>query len=469
MGSGSVFTARTRWLALVAALTAAIVWGATARAPQPDYADASQYIAGAWHLAEHGVFSQATSGPVSPQVGREPGYPAFLSLIVHLDPAWRGYDASCLDRSEGCPQGVYRSAQWANGILIGLAGLALFAAGGMLTGSRLAAWLAGAHIWLNAEAAADRGYLISDYLALLLVAVAALALGLAVRRRTPWAWGIAGLALAALTLTKAVFFYLVVPGLALAAATAAVLWAARRRAAAGLLAVALCGAAYAVPVGAWMARNADVGGAWVLSAGRTATALSTREVFLHMTPAQYAAAFVYWLRGPGDSLAKDLFPEKVWAPFELYAPDGFYMVGQFRVDPMIDSLVAEQGVSRTEAEAVVTRRMIGSILARPLAYVATTLPLFYRGLWVDEFVAVALPALVWLLWTAARRRRFDLLAALTPGVFSLVFYPLVSLNVARYQITALPALALGFGIGLTALWTWWQRRRGTAGASSAAG
>ena len=52
-----------------------------------------------------------------------------------------------------------------------------------------------------------------------------------------------------------------------------------------------------------------------------------------------------------------------------------------------------------------------------------------------------------------------LLFALSPGVFSLLFYALFSLNIPRYQITALPALALASGWLALALRARWRETR----------
>jgi 4-amino-4-deoxy-L-arabinose transferase-like glycosyltransferase len=321
----------------------------------------------------------------------------------------------------------------------------------LLGAGRLAAWLAAFHVWLNGEAARGREYLLSDHFALLLVALGVLTLVWAYRRGT-WRWLLAGAVFAALTLTKAVFMWMVAPALVLALA-AVVIRRERRRA---LVAWGMFALAYAAPVGTWMERNHEVGGTYALSIGRTATALSTREVFDHMTPAQYTAAFVYWTRAMGDGLAKQIFPMSVWGPFDLDRPGGFYLVGQHRLTPEAQALVAK-GMSDADAEKLLERRMISAILERPLAYATSTLPLIWRGIWVDEFIVFSLPALVWLAWSAATRR-LDIAFAIGPGLFSLVFYALVSLNIPRYQLTAVPALAVSFGIGASAVIDMLRRR-----------
>lgn len=83
---------------------------------------------------------------------------------------------------------------------------------------------------------------------------------------------------------------------------------------------------------------------------------------------------------------------------------------------------------------------------RALAVAVVTLPVFYRGIWIDEFILLGLPALAWM-WIGALRRGHLLLALLLSiGFFNLLFYPLVSLNIPRYQMTAVPVIALAVGV-----------------------
>ena len=107
--------------------------------------------------------------------------------------------------------------------------------------------------------------------------------------------------------------------------------------------------------------------------------------------------------------------------------------------------MAEQGLGRIAAEQLIDRDLRNTILGNLPVHAVTTLPVFYRGIWIDEFIVLSLPALVLLLLSAVRRLDWPLLFALSPGVFSLLFYALFSLYIPRDQITALPALALASG------------------------
>ncbi|MGE0253069.1 MAG: hypothetical protein AB7N54_00615 [Alphaproteobacteria bacterium] len=450
----------TRFALIFCVLAATLVHGWPNGRIHVDYADAGDYLVAAHQVANHGVFTRNISEDgTSPEssVGREPGYSWLISVVMLLDPAFADYDPACLSHHGGCGGDTYASLQLLNGALIGLSGLLIWLTIRVIAGDRyrLAAWFGGAHIWLNFEAASSAEYAVSDYLALALGSGLVLALVYTVRTRRPGWAGIAGLATSMLVLTKAVYFYfaiLALPALAL------YLIFGRRPRSAGCLAAVFLTVAFVAPTGAWMARNADVGGTWSISAGRTAIVLSTREVFNHMSPSQYAAAFIYWTRAFGDDLAKKLFPEPVWRPFEIYDPNGFYLVGQTRLEPEYSALTAS-GLSPAAAESHLTRRMIEACIARPVAYIASTAPLIWRGIWIDEFIAFSGPALVWLVAHSIRRRRWEIVGAISPGVFSLIFYALASLNIPRYQITALPALAIATGIAVSSLLFWLRLRR----------
>jgi len=453
-------------IVLIAALIAAPFYVTTLKAPAVTTGDTPQYVSAAWHMAHHGVFSEATSSaPPAPSLGREPAYALFLVPFLILDPALAGFTPDCL--ADGtCADGPFRLVQAANVVLAGVAALLLVITVRLLGGGPTAATVAGLYLVANAEMMASRHSVASDYLALALVAGAGALLAAAVRSGRPTAFVPLGLVMAALTLTKAVFLPFTV--LALGAGALWALWQrvpVRTVMAAGI--VFAC--AFAAPVGGWMARNAAVGGSFAITVERGGIAISTREVFNHMSGAQYVAAFVYWTRGFGDGLARDLFDRPVWERFRIDVVGGFYDEGQNRYGPWVEQVMAERGVERGEARRIVDQTLIRHILDRPFTHALTTLPLLYRGLWIDEFIVFGLPALLWAGIMAWRQRRGALLAGLGLSAFNLTLYALVSLNIPRYQITAVPGIALAAGFAAAALWpavTGWRdgRRKRRVGA-----
>lgn len=406
--------------------------------------DAPQYLDAAYHLFRYHAFTQEeTPLPAPPAIGREPGYALFLAGLMAIDPDFARYSPDCLSTSAGCDPRMFRVASLANLALVGLAGIVMFQVGLMACGSAWSGLIAGGYLLLNFQM--NKGWVdpVSDRLAVFLVTLALLAVVWAWRGGKTWRWGLVGLALAALTLTKAVFLTFVL--LVSAAAVVAMfrLPEARRRIGAAL---ALAMIVYAGLVGGWMARNWSVDGRLCLTDARGGIALSTREVFNHMTPEQYRAAFVYWLRGPGVGIARRLYPAEVVDPFDLDRPGGFYDVGQNGYNARVAEIGRAQGLTAPVAAAIVDHQLIRAILARPLTHIATTLPLFYRGIWIDEFIVLGLPLFLWMLVRAVRRRQMLTVLLLSLGAFNLLFYAAFSLNISRYQMTAVPSIALAVAV-----------------------
>ncbi|MBI1733266.1 MAG: phospholipid carrier-dependent glycosyltransferase [Gammaproteobacteria bacterium] len=423
--------------------------------------DASQFLAAAYHLHHHGVFSESRKPAVPrPGIGREPGYGVFLAGLMTVSADLRNFDFNCLANAPDCRSGEFLAVQWANSVLLALTGLLMFLTLRLLAGSPIAAWVAALHVWLNFEAAASRQYAISDYLALLLVAAVTLSVIWAYRAQRASAWAVPGLAMACLTLTKGVFLYLF--GLVVTAACIFVVFVPRlRRITAIPLLVFVV--TFSLPVGGWMARNHAVAGEFALSAGRTGIVLNNRAVLNEMGPGQYAAAFVYWTRGWGDSVARRFLAPETWQPFDLAQPGGYYDRGQNGFRPRVRRLMKSTGLDFKTASGLVEKELRHSMMRTPLKHLAVAAPLFYRGVWIDEFIVFSLPALAWLLVRSIRRRSPVILLALLPSVFNLIFYPLVSMNIPRYQLTALPGLALASGIAVEALAQRWWRWRSAAG------
>ena len=451
------------WLS-AAVLVFTVLLGLSAERPEEAVGpDSFDFLGGAYHLVTHGVYQQSIRAEADhPSLGREPGYALFLAGLMMLEPTFGSFAPDCLTEARDCDD-LYRTPQWANAFLAAAAGGLIFLAARLLFTGLLAACVAGGHIWLNFEAYDGLFFVISDYLALFLVALTIYTAVRSWHSRSRFGWLLVGLFAAALSLTKAVYLYCFLPLAAVALAVALLRSAQRRTILASLL---LAGSVYAALVGGWMARNYAVGDSFAITLSRGGIALSTRVVFNEMTPEQYAAAFVYWTRGFGDDLAKSLFDEATWRPFHLATPDGFYLTGQLGYGTRVEALMADQGLGRIAAEQLIDRDLRSAILGNLPVHAVTTLPVFYRGIWIDEFIVLSLPALVLLLVSALRRLDWPLLFALSPGVFSLLFYALFSLNIPRYQITALPALALASGWLALALRARWRETRNRKAAIS---
>ncbi|MEW5727598.1 MAG: phospholipid carrier-dependent glycosyltransferase [Pseudomonadota bacterium] len=430
--------------------------GAARKFPTPAN-DSVDYLSYARSLYLSGSYAGTPEGPQADiRPGREPLYPLMVAVAARLYPPLATALVECSPPSDGCASG-FRALAFVNAALV--AGTAVVAAmlAERLGGGRLAWVVAWGYIAFNFQSLKDVKYVISDYLAVFLAALAGLALVAAVQRRESWwRWLAAGLALAALGLCKAIF----VPfgALVVAVLLAAGAWGLRRRGPRALAPALLVAAVLAAVNGGWILRNVVWFG--VADDGRSYVALSTREVFDHMRPDEHLAAWLWWTRGPGDDWAKGLLPRESWRRHEWYEADGFYLQGQNARNQERMARLMAGGLDESQARKRMAGVIVGEILDHLPDYLLTMPVLFYRGIWFDEFIVFGLPMLVWGLGWAVKRRRWDVVAALSAGLWSLTVYPAISLNIPRYQLVAVTALAVAAGLGSERLWLARRRDRG---------
>lgn len=410
--------------------------------------DIEQYLDSAYHLAHHHVYTEAdTASPAAPAIGREPGYPLFLAGLMLLDPQFGRFTPDCLKADNACDPSIYRSASLANlGFILG-AGVLIYLVTLRLCGISWAALAAAAYMLFNFQMNKHWADPMSDRFAVLLVCIAMYAALCAWQRKTLMSWSLVGLALAALTLTKASFFSYCVLLAVVVTVAGLVIRIERRRILASLAAAAIV---YGAVVGGWAARNWTVSGQFRLTDLRGGIALSNREVFDHMSAQQYLASFVYWTRGFGETLARRLFPDEVLAPFDLYRRDGFYDRAQNGYPQRVREIAERRNISTFDAARAVDRSLVHAILDHPVSYVATTIPLLYRGIWIDEFAIIGFPLFCWVWVQSLRRRDALVIGLLSIGAFNWLFYASFSQDLPRYEMTAIPAVALAVGMASAA-------------------
>ncbi|WP_336080543.1 hypothetical protein [Thalassospira sp. CH_XMU1448-2] len=437
LGKSQVF-----WCAIGAIVS--LIWmGTLKQAQHPDYADAKQYIGIAVNLAKFGTVSEninATADTIAPAISREPGYPLLLAQVLKLDGSIEKITGDCLNE-QGCGIEPYILAKWTNRLLIVAAGFVMFFAVRGITGSPFAAIMGGMHIWLNHQAHKNHDYVISDPLALFLASLLVFSIVWAWKRKNPLFWIFPGLTFVWLAFTKAIYIYFI--PIALLFGFVFVI-SSRNQWKSSLAKLVIFAIVVTIPIGMWMERNHDITGRYQFTDNRGGIALSTRVVFNDMGLIDGFAALTYWTRGAGDGWAEKLFPAEVVQPFSWYDEDGYYLRGQLGFGKRIDEIIATTNLASQEATQLAEKELKDAILSRPAKHIVTTLPLIYRGIWIDEFAVITFPAFLILLISTIRRRQGLLIAALLPSLFSLVFYAAFSLNLARYQMTALPGFAIAF-------------------------
>lgn len=433
------------------ALCMGIMWGQS-KMENPFYADSDQYIKGAYNLYHHQTFSERINDiEVKPSLGREPGWSFAIAVFGHIDPAFQSLTSKCLS-AKNCKKEQASGIQWLNRVLFASAGIFVFFTGYLITGRVLGASIAGGAIWLNRIAQKNMEQVVSDPLALFLVALFVFMLALGIKYKSIWFWAGAALSLACLALTKGVFYYFGLLfilgwlGLGLYKTIKE-----RSLKPCNPLKLLVFAVVFLIPILSWMDRNHQISGEYRLSNSRVGVVLSAREIYNHMTLAQYFTSFVYWTRTIGDNLTYAVIDKEVWADFESNNPDGFFLKSHSRYGPEVSAKSTELNISRKEAEKIIDKHYMTAIFSNPLTHAVVTLPLFYRGLWIDEFFMLSLPALIWIVFLCWKHNEARIVVILSSSLFNLIFYALVSLNVPRYQMTALPGFALAIALSFVIL------------------
>ena len=424
------------------------------RSRNPYYADAQFYVRGFENLYLHGLYSNElqTENP-RPSVGREPGYPFLLFLFAQVDTGLQAVVKECYGNSNACLKEYATGAQWLNRMLFAGAGVLMFLCGYCLTGRLRAATICGGAIWLNKHMQKNMDYFVSDPLATFLVCAVTFTFCLVfICNRSIGLWAILGTLLAALILTKAVFYYFTILFIA-CFIFVLIFRTVKRRENIRPNIIKLCVFAFCalVPALMWMDRNQEVNGYFILTDTRSGIALNTRETLNHMTLPQYFTSFMYWTRGFGDNLVRDLLPKEIWDEFQIDNPNGFYLRAQLGYNSLYSDEIEQLGLSGFEATKYRDLRLMKAIISDPITHSFVTLPLIYRGVWVDQFAWLSVPFLFWVLTLMIKNRQYALFVILSPALFNILFYALISLNIPRYQMTAAPGFAISLALGFTIL------------------
>lgn len=445
-----------RWL-LTGLTLLSLAWLILGQRPWSPVADEVEFLSTGWNIAHRGAYSMSRpeTAPI-PTAYREPIYPLFVAALIKLSPSLRDAPAGCFfhDPDPACKP-LYAPLRTANSLFQAASALLVFAIARGLGATPVQALVAFGLLAFNFEAAKWRSQLLSDYLALLLTALicwGALRLAQAPRLRTAC---LTGLATAALLLTKAIFLY----ALPLAA-LGALIGLAMKRGRGAVLALGFFITACA-PAAYWMNRNSEAVGKSAITTGRAGIALQARMIYNEATPQELAAMAVWHIRASGNSWARALFPPSATTRLTIDDPQGFAIRGHQLFQERVAALT-QMGAPLDQAEKQVEGELLRSLLENLPWHLLVSVPLSYRGLFIDEFLVLTLPALFLFAWGAVRRRDGPALAALALPLYGIAIHCFITINITRYQTPALVALALAGGLVLPGwaarLWAWARRR-----------
>jgi 4-amino-4-deoxy-L-arabinose transferase-like glycosyltransferase len=408
-----------------------------------------EHVKLAWNLAVFGVFSHQNREPPRPTWRREPLYPALLAVALRTGAEPETQHFLCIRELEPRCLPALRAMKRVNVLLLFALAIASWWAVQELLGAGWRAWLAHAAIVTNGVYWSLLDGFRSETPAALALLAGSVCLFRIARgsRRAADVLG-AGVALGALMLLKAIFFY-VAPVLLVLAVWLSLAPPRRRDAAVRLAIAALLAQAIG---GAWAARNAAHGGPFAISDDRAVLAI--RAEYDTMTWREWGASWLFFARDarPARLVLKRFVPEDAYARLRRSNPDGFYRKAKEDRGAAAAQLGPKRPPDARELSAA-ARRVILAHLPMHLALTGPlTIQSFYvyeryfgfwpvRKLqeWTSSWLVPGLLALsAWLLW----RRRPEPFAFCLPALACLALHVGGTHCIARYSWPLLPVATI---------------------------
>ena len=438
------------WAAAVSLLCLLVTTSMLRPGTLRDY-DQPLYLSVAYDLLTTGeytngrrVMGMAAEEAAPPERGAytAPLYPAFLSVLLRLDPSFAA-SAACVrtvpdSAIRNCPDhtGTMATVQAGLALLTLLAvWRTILAVGGTPLAGILAVLAAGL---LCSQYAVYARTAMTEALSLPLTAWMGYGLVRLVQTRRWLQAAGTGVLLGLLILTRPEALYV-----ALAILPCAAVLAFRHRAlATRLLLVPVLALALVAP---WCARNQALTGHFAPTYGYGGFILGQRVAYDAMTPGEWLASWTYPLPGFGPALTRLLFaPENYQRLGWEDRPDTFYMVGN-------TAMLAE-----LRREAPEPGDQVGYLLRRHILpdgprFAAVTVVMAWKSLWVRKYFSlVTVPFFIvfavrsFVRWDPAR------VAFLAPLLFLLLLHAAASVATPRYSLMLIPAYAAAFALALDA-------------------
>jgi 4-amino-4-deoxy-L-arabinose transferase-like glycosyltransferase len=287
-------------------------------------------------------------------------------------------------------------------------------------------WIAGALATAGLAAEADIfSFVMTESLTFSLYSVTMLLAALAWKRGNITWWGLTGLLLGLLCLTRPSFVILI-PGVLLLIAVGSRLLEAKSRPSAWKSAAAFA-IVVALTIGPWIVRNHVSVGKWGLTEEYGSAVLIERFAYNDMSPMEFVTAFPYCTPGLGDLLFDQVYGRDSMHRFVFHTRDSFFHVGRGRRDLLVnehgrlDPLIGD--IVRDEMRTSWWRHLLVSI------------PLAWCGLWAGWIVSLVLiPLFACASVRAIRQREPVLLLYAAPAIIMLGLHAAVASHYTRYNL-----------------------------------
>ena len=434
---------------LLAVLAFAVLAVAITRQPPRKLIDFDQvfYITIAYDLERYGVFSNglfdntdSTRAAPPPGMFFVPAYPLLVLAAMKIDPRFDAAVTCSLEadqghRDEATCEPYATPMRIIHAFLLALGVLAIAVVGEIIVKTRAAFWLTGALATASLAAEADIfSFVMTEALTFSLYSIFALALVLAWTRPRARHFILAGLMLGLLCLTRPSFMVLFPVAAGLSLIYAYRLCDPRPKfALAHVLAFTV---AFALVVGAWVARNAVSVGKPGLTEEYGSAVLIERFAYNDMTPREFFTAFPYCTPGIGDAAFDLVYGKDSMHRFVFHTRDSFFHAGRGRRDALLkehgrlDPLIG--GIVRDELRANWWRHLLVSI------------PLGWCGLWVGWLWALlTVPLFGYAGVRAIRQSQPLLLFYAAPAIAMLGLHAVVANHYTRYNLILIGPFAVG--------------------------
>jgi hypothetical protein len=217
---------------------------------------------------------------------------------------------------------------------------------------------------------------------------------------------------------------------------------------------------YGIIVGGWMIRNYIQFKAMYITA-RSGVVMAVRTKYNTMNKDEYFGSFLYWTP---DSYARMKLAKKygvnalnvggILSNLNRENPEGYYKEGR----NVRNRISKANGGGRAEVNKLVKRIALKEILRHPFRHLFATIPLAWRGLFIEKAVMTSVPftavisggvainvlyfaSLFANLFIGIRKKKWELLAIVLPAIYLYGMNSFFTHSLQRYNEPLIPLLA----------------------------
>ena len=435
-------------------------------------ADAVHYMAMGYNLSEYGTLSlDKNDAPnPAPTAYREPGFPAYLALIRTLHPLLRQANLSTFLSSTQEVETLKYFVLLTVAITAFIAAYIVF----YFTKKQILAYFALLLVSLSNSLLNIANTLYAEDLAALLVLVVAVALHQLFEKKKLINFALLGLALGFLVLTKAIFQYFIIFVIALLVFALIKKYFSKQVFFTGIFLFFLL---YSLTAGSWMVRNYIHFNELFIS-GRSGVILLIRAEHNKMNTKEYFGSFLVWT--PGEYAEKLLYKFygnnalEVGGELERLNrendPQSFYRSARNERTRLTKAYGLER--ENTAVNDELTDRAKIRILTHPFKHALVTIPLIWRGLFVEDGLCLIdsfeFPVPISLLYfisfcftlgLSLFRKRWSLFAFLLPALFLVSMHSLFSNSIPRYNEPLIPIFVVCFLVAIDSIISSWKYQK----------